>query len=101
MVSSRSITFKLHPAIIAALFNTILVYTVYRRRAWYTDGSVNLSKFTVSVAMPNVREPQSLDDILNVLTVPHVFGERFMDHHTCQPIACAREFADELRSFGQ
>ncbi|ETO73610.1 hypothetical protein F442_10265 [Phytophthora nicotianae P10297] len=51
--------------------------------------------------MPNVREPQSLEDILNVLTVPHVFGERFMDHHTCRPIACAREFADELRSFGQ
>eukprot|EP00644_Phytophthora_capsici_P009893 jgi/Phyca11/119754/e_gw1.39.298.1 len=71
------------------------------RRAWYADGSVNLSNFSTSVAMPKARKPESLGDISNALMVLLVFAEEFFDHHTCRLISGSREFVEELRSFCQ
>ncbi|ETI31438.1 hypothetical protein L917_20708 [Phytophthora nicotianae] len=65
------------------------------RRAWYAYGSVNLSNFSTSVAMPKARKPESLGDISNALMVLLVFAEEFFDHHTCRLISGSREFVSK------
>ncbi|KAE9116006.1 hypothetical protein PF006_g19137 [Phytophthora fragariae] len=110
MISSRSTKLEPHPAIIARVYDIqfgargLSIMPFWRfdfatRRAWYANGSVNLSNFSASVAMPKARKPQSLDDISNALTVLHVFAEEFFDQHTCWLVSSAREFVEELRSF--
>ncbi|KAG1692094.1 hypothetical protein DVH05_025902 [Phytophthora capsici] len=112
MISSRSTKFKPHPAIITRVYDIqfgargLSIMHFWRfdfssRRAWYADGSVNLSNFSTSVAMPKARKPESLGDISNALMVLLVFAEEFFDHHTCRLISGSREFVEELRSFCQ